>query len=39
VASRYRQLFGINPRRIRQTCTYSRRELELLGLLAPLPTL
>jgi len=29
----YRRVFGINPRKPKQTCTYSRRELQLLGLL------
>ena len=39
VSSRSRRRFGTYPRRAGTINTYSRRELELLGLLAPLTTL
>lgn len=39
VARVYRLVFDAYPFRPQQTNTYSRRELELLGLLPPLPTL
>ena len=39
VSSRYRRRFGLNPRQAGAIHTYSRRELEMLGLLVPMPTL